>query len=471
MPAHHFPAAPEQPIRAQFLHEDRLRALGESLARNEIASLFGMEAFDFQKRIREDAAKILDVYRSTNAAQTRGEMVTPAAQWLLDNNYLVEETIFQIKRDLPRRFYRELPTMTLPDGTTVPRALALAWIYVAHSDSTVAAHTFKSVVEGFQAVEPMKIGELWALPSLLRFVLIENLRRIAVRVNRARQMRQIANEVADRVLATPDDEGDRKDPRRLLGACARHDLRHAASLPAARRLAEFRQGAELAREGAGEIRQRRRGNHHRRASHAVLAATSRPATSSGACASSTTSTGPNGSRTSAASTRCCGSARTSPRSISPRATSTARRSRIWRGAPNLSEFEVAEQGDGTRRLWQPEAIAARRKCKPDGAMPSCRPDDNVGLLPGRVAPRGTGTGDRLQARLRPAAHPRLPRHRLARHRRAGVPADRAPDGDDGLGAGDHRPVGRGDRAAAGAVRRAGERGRARPSSTRWCCCS
>ncbi len=210
MPAHHFPPAPEQPIRDKFLHEDRLRSLGENLARNQIPVLFGMEAFDFQKRVRENAAKILDVYLSTNAAQGRGEMVTPAAQWLLDNNYLVEETIFQIKRDLPRRFYRELPTMTLPDGTTVPRALALAWVYVAHSDSQVASHTFKAVVEGFQSVEPMKIGELWALPSLLRFVLVENLRRIAVRVNRARQMRQIANEVADRVLATPDDEDDRR---------------------------------------------------------------------------------------------------------------------------------------------------------------------------------------------------------------------------------------------------------------------
>ena len=45
-------------------------------------------------------------------------MVTPAAQWLLDNNYLVEETIFQVKRDLPRRFYRELPTLNLPDGNS-----------------------------------------------------------------------------------------------------------------------------------------------------------------------------------------------------------------------------------------------------------------------------------------------------------------------------------------------------------------
>ena len=70
-------------------------------------------------------------------------MITPAAQWLLDNNYLVEETIFQIKRDLPRRFYRELPTMKLAGGGEVPRALALAWVYVAHSDSAVSAAMFR----------------------------------------------------------------------------------------------------------------------------------------------------------------------------------------------------------------------------------------------------------------------------------------------------------------------------------------
>jgi cyclic beta-1,2-glucan synthetase len=201
-----FPAAAEQPIRSSFLQEDRLRALGESLARGEIQHFYGLEPFDFRKRNRENAEKILETYRSTNAAQARGEPITPAAQWLLDNNYLVEETIFQIRRDLPARFYRELPTIKVADGKTVPRALALAWIYVAHSDSTVSSQMFKAVVEGYQNVEPFRIGELWALPSLLRFVLIENLRRIAVRVKRAREMRQIANEVADRVLAAGEGE-------------------------------------------------------------------------------------------------------------------------------------------------------------------------------------------------------------------------------------------------------------------------
>lgn len=215
---HHIPAEAEQPIRGPFLHEDRLRALGQSLARREITDFQGLHSFDFQARIRENADKILKVYRDTNAAQVKGETITPAAQWLLDNNYLVEETIFQVKRDLPRRFYRELPQYDLPGGGRVPRTLVIAWLYVAHCDSSVSAQSFKSIVESYQSVEPMSIGELWALPSLLRFVLIENLRRIAVRVNRAREMRSIANEVADKVVATEDNDHD----RRILSAYTEH---------------------------------------------------------------------------------------------------------------------------------------------------------------------------------------------------------------------------------------------------------
>ncbi len=216
--AKHFPPAAEQPIRAHFLHEARIRELGASLARKEVTSFHGIERFEFQARVRDNAEKVLAVYRATNAAQARGEMITPAAQWLLDNHYLVEETSFQIKRDLPRRFYRQLPRLELPTGGTVPRALAIAWIYVAHSDSTVSLQNFKAIVEGYQSVEPLKIGELWALPSLLRFVLIENLRRISVRVNRARELRGTANDVADKVLAA----SDSNDETSLLAAYTQH---------------------------------------------------------------------------------------------------------------------------------------------------------------------------------------------------------------------------------------------------------
>ena len=213
--------------------------------------------------MRENAAKILDVYRSTNAAQARGETITPAAQWLLDNNYLVEETIFQIKRDLPRRFYRELPTLTLARRhSRAARAGACLDLCRALRQHGLRRTCFKAIVEGFQSVEPLKIGELWALPSLLRFVLIENLRRIAVRVNRARQMRQIANEVADRVLAA----GRRRRPQAILAHYAAHarDTTFATQL-----LYRLRDGSQNSGKAliwlekrAREIRLRRRGNHH-----------------------------------------------------------------------------------------------------------------------------------------------------------------------------------------------------------------
>ena len=196
----------EAPIRSNFLPDDRMRQLGELLARGGLDTYFGLTGFDFQARVRDDGVKILEVYRAINAAQAKGDSITPAAQWLLDNHYLVEETIFQVKRDLPRKFYRELPTMEIEGGVRVPRVLAIAWVYVAHCDSTVSSQSLKAIVDGFQSIQPLLIGELWALPSLLRFVLAENLRRIAVRVRRAHQMRQLANDLADRVLAASDGE-------------------------------------------------------------------------------------------------------------------------------------------------------------------------------------------------------------------------------------------------------------------------
>ncbi|TKT82678.1 glucoamylase family protein [Aquamicrobium sp. LC103] len=204
------PTISEVPIRATFADSEGLRRLGERLARGESELLKGLKAFDLDDRIKENAEKILAVYRSTNAAQARGEPITPAANWLLDNNYVVEDAILQIKRDLPRRFYRELPTLDLPDGGRVPRVLALAWLYVAHCDSAVSAETFAAIVQGFQVAEPLRIGELWALPSVLRFVLVENLRRLALRVRRAHELRAVANQVADEVLAAGTD-GDGVD--------------------------------------------------------------------------------------------------------------------------------------------------------------------------------------------------------------------------------------------------------------------
>ncbi len=195
------PRDSEAPIRTILAPHGDLRQLGRQLALGTEAPLpDGFKPFLPRERTKENAAHIRAVIQTLDRAQQAGEQVTPAANWLLDNSHVVEEAIVGIRRDLPPRFYRQLPLMA---GGDAPRALAIAWAYVAQTDSAVSQTGFREIVEGFQEIQPLRIGELWALPSVLRFVLVENLRRLALRVARARDMRQAANEVADRLAAAP----------------------------------------------------------------------------------------------------------------------------------------------------------------------------------------------------------------------------------------------------------------------------
>jgi cyclic beta-1,2-glucan synthetase len=191
---------PEQPspIRALYKTEDELRELAASVARGDELALPGYLPFEYDERLSENGKLILHAYRSSDAASRAGETITPAAQWLLDNHYQIDKTVQQTRRDLPRKFIRQLPTYAAMKD--MPRIFALAWLYVAHTDSNFSLKSLTALVQGFQTVEPLKIGELWALPSAVRYFLIENARRLALRVDRARNMRNLANTAADRIV-------------------------------------------------------------------------------------------------------------------------------------------------------------------------------------------------------------------------------------------------------------------------------
>ncbi|URQ74629.1 MAG: DUF3131 domain-containing protein [Candidatus Ochrobactrum gambitense] len=199
---------PEQPspIRALYKTEDELRVLASTVARGENIPLPGYLAFPFDQRLSENGKLILHAYRASDAASRAGETITPAAQWLLDNHYQIDKNVQQARRDLPRRFIRQLPPYKAVEG--MPRIFALAWLYVAHTDSNFSLKTLTAIVQGFQEVEPLKIGELWALPSAVRYFLIENARRLALRVDRARDMRNLANTAADRIVVADGAELD-----------------------------------------------------------------------------------------------------------------------------------------------------------------------------------------------------------------------------------------------------------------------
>ena len=143
---------------------------------------------------------LLAAYRASARELEADHAIVPAAEWLLDNYHLVEEHVREIRDDLAPGYYRQLPKLAGGPFAGYPRVFELAWAFVAHTDSHFDPEMLRRFVCAYQSVQPLTIGELWAVPITLRIVLIENLRRLADQMTAGRLSRGDADAMADRVL-------------------------------------------------------------------------------------------------------------------------------------------------------------------------------------------------------------------------------------------------------------------------------
>jgi cyclic beta-1,2-glucan synthetase len=155
-------------------------------------------------RLNDNAAVLLAAYRASAAELESGRGVEPAAEWLLDNYHLVEAQIREIKDDLPPGYYRQLPKLAQGPFTGYPRVFGLTWAFVAHTDSHFDPEILRRFVAAYQRVQPLTIGELWAVAITLRIVLVENLRRLADQITVGRQARADADALANRLRVSED---------------------------------------------------------------------------------------------------------------------------------------------------------------------------------------------------------------------------------------------------------------------------
>jgi cyclic beta-1,2-glucan synthetase len=194
------PSRAEEPIRAEIFGPERLEQHAESLAAADRVTEKLTRGQDLLPRVRDNGRALLDSYHSTVEAAGAKREITLAEEWFLDNFHVVDEQLREIQDHLPKAYYRRLPKIAAGHLAGTPRVYGLAWAYVAHTDSHFELQTLERFVRAYQRVEPLGIGELWALPIHLRMVLVENLRRLSQQVTDSRQARAQADELADRLL-------------------------------------------------------------------------------------------------------------------------------------------------------------------------------------------------------------------------------------------------------------------------------
>ncbi len=191
------PAAADAPAPGVLFTIEQLTQHARMLA-GEHRAVTGRGANTLLPRLDENEA-VLRAYNAATYAADQARRITPASEWILDNFYLIEEQIHMARRHLPRRYSRELPRLTGGRAAGLPRVYDIVLEYVSRVDAQLELESLSAFLAAYEAVTPLKLGELWAVPIMIRLALIENLRRLTDRLTLARRDRDRADHWAKRL--------------------------------------------------------------------------------------------------------------------------------------------------------------------------------------------------------------------------------------------------------------------------------
>ena len=106
------------------------------------------------------------------------ELAMPrAAEWFVDNYYLIRRVARQVKEDLPAGFVRHLPVLTSGAAASRLRIDVVARELITQTNIEFDIDALRSFIAAYQQVTPLTIAELWALPTMLRICILHQLVR------------------------------------------------------------------------------------------------------------------------------------------------------------------------------------------------------------------------------------------------------------------------------------------------------
>lgn len=200
----------EQPLRSELFSITQLERHAISLAKwHEVDPNPNHDKL--LKRLAENEEILLQVYELLTEATEGHKQTAPAAFWLLDNFYKVEEQIRTARRHLPKSYSRQLPHLMKGPLAGFPRVYDLARELVLHLDGQIDAESLRRFINAYQTLRVLSMGELWAIPIMLRLALIENLRRVSIRIALNEMDRVQADKWADRIIDVAE-----RDPKSVI---------------------------------------------------------------------------------------------------------------------------------------------------------------------------------------------------------------------------------------------------------------
>ncbi|MGA1493942.1 MAG: hypothetical protein ACO37D_00975 [Rhodothermales bacterium] len=146
---------------------------------------------------RDDLDRVYDVLLG---AARSGETMLPAADWILDNHYIIREQFLRIREHLTKGFYRKLPKLSSGPLSGFPRVFQIVSDLADSTDNVIDEAVLGSFVNAYQDVDFLALCELWAIPIMIRIVMIERLEGLSREILTSHEIRDAVEQVTRRIV-------------------------------------------------------------------------------------------------------------------------------------------------------------------------------------------------------------------------------------------------------------------------------
>ncbi|MEY4544075.1 MAG: hypothetical protein RL685_270 [Pseudomonadota bacterium] len=188
-------------MQAELFSVSQLELHAKTLASGHEVDVAGASGSDhLLARLAENEALLREAHELLIEAVHLGTRITPAAEWFLDNYYLMEEQIRIARQHLPKGYSRELPRLRNASVLGTPRVYDITLELISHSHGRLDIEGLRAFIASYQSAQPLRLGELWAIPIMLRLALIESLCRVVAGITAGRRDRARASYWVERLL-------------------------------------------------------------------------------------------------------------------------------------------------------------------------------------------------------------------------------------------------------------------------------
>src|SRR4026208_1003161 len=123
----------EKPFHAEFYSVERLEQYAQTLAA-EHKTVTRKGRAQLLPRLEDNGHKLEAAYKALVEALREGRAISPAAEWLVDNYHIIEEQLREIRQDLPKSYYHELPKLAEGELEGFPRIYPVPPQLTRHPD-------------------------------------------------------------------------------------------------------------------------------------------------------------------------------------------------------------------------------------------------------------------------------------------------------------------------------------------------